>query len=140
MRTYAPNSPEAATRLLAMALIADGHCSMSEIRTLDRLGAPDALGLTAEQAKQVIDDFCADLLLGAQGDWAASTQIDAGTRRQLMAEVSDPVLGSKVRHLCEAIMLSDGHLADGEIELLDALAATWPRAATEQALPERLAA
>jgi len=137
MRAYTTNSPEAATRVLAMALIADGHCSMSEIRTLDRLGAPEALGLSPEKAKQVIDDFCADLLTGSQGDWAAATRFDATTRCQLMAEVTDPALGSKVRHICEAIMLSDGHLADGETELLDALAATWPRAAER---PKRLEA
>jgi uncharacterized tellurite resistance protein B-like protein len=128
MRSYPNNSPEAAARLLAMALVADGHYSMSEIRTLDRLGAASSLGLAPEAMKAVIDSFCEDLLLAAQGEWLGSSQIDASTRRQLLGEVSDPVLGAEVRRLCEAVMLADGHLADGEVELMDALACTWPHA------------
>ena len=126
MRSYPNNSPEAAARLLAMALVADGHYSMSEIKTLDRLGAASSLGLAPEAMKAVIDGFCEDLLLAAQGEWLGSSQIDTATRRQLLAEVSDPALGAEVRRLCEAVMLADGHLADGEVELMDALASTWP--------------
>jgi uncharacterized tellurite resistance protein B-like protein len=133
MRSYHINSPEAASRLVAMALVADGHYSMSEIKTLDRLGAASSLGLAPEAMKAVIDGFCEDLLLAAQGEWLGSSQIDATTRRQLLAEVSDPTLGAEVRRLCEAVMLADGHLADGEVELMDALARAWPLPQTAHA-------
>jgi hypothetical protein len=133
MRTYRTDSPEAAARLLAMALVADGHYAIAEIKALDRLDAPARLGLTPEAFKQVIDHFCEDLLLASHGEWLGSAAIDATTRRRLFAEVQSAALGAEVRSLCEAVMLCDGHLADGETALLDELARAWPQAATPQA-------
>jgi uncharacterized tellurite resistance protein B-like protein len=125
MRTYPTNSPQAATRLLAMALLADGNYSMTEIRALDRLEAPRRLGLPADQLKTVIDDFCQDLLNAAQGDWSGSAQLDDATRQALMNEVQDPALRWQVMELCEAVALADGHLAEGEAHMLDALLKAW---------------
>lgn len=125
MRTYPTDSPEAAARLLAMTLVADGQYSMSEIRTLDRLGAPQRLGLKPEALKGVIDGFCEDLLLAGSGQWMGSVHMDDEVRRQLMAEVQDPELQETVWQLCEAVAMADGHLADGEVELLDRMAFAW---------------
>lgn len=126
MRSYPINSPEAATRLLAMALLADGHYSITELKALDRLGAAARLGLGPESFKAVIDHFCEDLLMGSHGKWLGSAAINSATRRDLFAEVQSPALGAEVRALCEAVMLSDGHLAEGELALLDELAKAWP--------------
>ena len=125
MRTYPTNSPQAATRLLAMALVADGNYSMTEIRALDRLEAPRRLGLPADEIKSVIDDFCQDLLNAAQGDWGGSAQLDDTTRQALMNEVQDPALRLQIMELCEAVALADGHLAEGEAHMLDALLKAW---------------
>jgi len=126
MRNYRIDSPEAATRLLAMALLADGHCSVTELKALDRLGALARLGLGPECFKAVIDHFCEDLLIASHGEWQGSAAIDSATRGDLFAEVQSPTLGAEVRALCEAVMLSDGHLAEGEVALLDELAKAWP--------------
>ena len=126
MRSYPIDSPEAATRLLAMALLADGHCSITELKALDRLGAPARLGLGPECFKAVIDHFCEDLLTANHGEWRGSAGIDSATRHDLFAEVQSPTLGAEVRTLCEAVMLCDGHLAEGEVALLDELAKAWP--------------
>jgi uncharacterized tellurite resistance protein B-like protein len=126
MRSYPIDSPEAATRLLAMALLADGHYAITEIKTLDRLDAPARLGLGPEAFKAVIDHFCEDLLLATHGEWLGSAAIDSATRRSLFAEIQNPSLGAEVRALCEAVMQCDGHLADGELALLDELAKVWP--------------
>jgi hypothetical protein len=75
----------------------------------------------------VIDHLCEDLLIASHGEWQGSAAIDSATRRDLFAEVQSPTLGAEVRALCEAVMLSDGHLAEGEVELLDELAKVWPR-------------
>lgn len=125
MRTYPTNSPQAATRLLAMALVADGNYSMTEIRALDRLEAPRRLGLPADEIKAVIDLFCQDLLHAAHGDWSGSSQIDGATRQALMNEVQDPELRAQILDLCEGIALADGHLAEGEAEMLDAMVKAW---------------
>jgi hypothetical protein len=125
MKHYPVNSPEAAARVLAMAMVADGQYSMIELRALDRQNAPALLGLTPEAFKAVVDDFCEDLLLACAGQWTGT--VDADIREQLMQEITDRRLQELILQQCEALMLSDGHLADGEVELLDALSAAWRR-------------
>ncbi len=125
MRTYPSNSPQAAARLLAMALVADGNYALSEIRALDRLDAARQLGLPPQDLKAVIEAFCEDLLLGAHGEWLGSSQLDAATRQALLAEVTDPALRAKIVALCEAVVAADGHLADGETAMLDSLTRAW---------------
>jgi hypothetical protein len=125
MKAYPVNSPEAAARVLAMAMLADGQYSMTEIRSLDRQQAPERLGLSPEAFKAVVDGFCQDLLTAGGGQWSGS--VDPATREQLMAEITDRELQDLILLQCETLMLSDGHLADGEVELLDALGAAWRR-------------
>ncbi|MBL8388307.1 MAG: TerB family tellurite resistance protein [Hydrogenophaga sp.] len=125
MKAYSVNSPEAAARVLAMAMLADGQYSMTEIRSLDRQNAPARLGLTPEAFKAVVDDFCQDLLVAGGGQWTGT--VDPAVRDQLMGEIDDRALQDLILLQCETLMLSDGHLADGEVELLDALSAAWRR-------------
>ena len=125
MKAYPVNSPEAAARVLAMAMLADGQYSMTEIRSLDRQQAPARLGLESEAFKAVVDGFCEDLLLANSGQWTG--ELDPATRRQLMGEITDPALQDQILQMCEGLILADGHLADGEVDLLDALSAAWRR-------------
>lgn len=125
MRTYPTNSPQAAARLLAMALVADGNYSLTEIRALDRLRASRRLGLAPSALKQVLDTFCEDLLAAAQGRWTGSADMDDALRQQLLDEVRDPALRAQVVDLCQAIVQADGHETAGEAALLDALTRAW---------------
>ncbi|MCU0957454.1 MAG: TerB family tellurite resistance protein [Hydrogenophaga sp.] len=123
MQSYPTNSPQAAARVLAMALVADGHYSMTELKAVDRLDIPQQLGLSTEDFKAILDTFCQDLLATADGQWCAG--VPADVRQQLLSEVQDPELRSRLRQHCEAILQADGHMADSETELLDALAGSW---------------
>ncbi|MCB2018298.1 MAG: TerB family tellurite resistance protein [Hydrogenophaga sp.] len=125
MKAYSVNSPEAAARVLAMAMLADGHCSMTEIRSLDRQNAPERLGLSPQTFRTVIDGFCEDLMVSCGGQWSGT--VDPAIRKQLMAEITDRELQDLILMQSETLMLADGHLADGEVELLDELAAAWRR-------------
>ena len=125
MRAYPIDSPQAATRLLAMALVADGHYAPCELRTLDRLDASRRLGLSPQGMKTVIDTFCEELMHAQRGVWRGSADLEPALRQRLLNEVRNPRLQAEVRRLCEAIVTSDGHLADGEVELLDAMAMAW---------------
>lgn len=125
MRTYPVNSPQAAARLLAVALLADGNYALSEIKALDRLAAAKRLGLQPEELKAVIEAFCEDLLLGAQGEWLGSSQLDPATRQRLLGEVTDRALRSTIVDLCVAVVEADGHLADGETAMIDGLTRAW---------------
>lgn len=125
MQTYPHNSPEAAARVLAMALVADGQYNLPELRALDRHRIPAQLGLTAEAFKDVVDRFCRELLQAHGGQW--SGRVDDATRAQLTGEITDPHLQDLILQQCEQLILADGHLADGEVDLLDALSVAWRR-------------
>lgn len=125
MRSYPIDSPHAAARLLAMALVADGNYSFTELRALDRLGASEQLGLSPEAFKVVIETFCTDLLEAAHGEWTGSARMHEGSRQQLLNEVRDPALRARIVGLCQAVVHADGHEADGEAALLDALTRAW---------------
>jgi hypothetical protein len=125
MRAYPIDSPQAAARLLAMALVADGHYAPCELKTLDRLDASRRLGLSPQGMKTVIDTFCEELMHAQRGVWRGSADLEPALRQRLLNEVRNPRLQAEVRRLCEAIVTSDGHLADGEVELLDAMAMAW---------------
>ena len=45
MRSYPRNSPEAAARIVALVLVADGHVCRSEFDALNQLDATGQLGL-----------------------------------------------------------------------------------------------
>ena len=125
MQTYRTNSPQAAARLVAMALVSDGQYALSELQALARLDAAQRLGLSTEAFQAVIDHFCQELLQASGGVWTGV--VDNATRARLMAEVTDPALQDLIVQQCEALMLADGHLAGGEIALIDALSARWRR-------------
>jgi uncharacterized tellurite resistance protein B-like protein len=125
MRSYPIDSPQAAARLLAMALVADGNYSFTELRALDRLNAAQQLGLSPEGFKEVIETFCTDLLAAANGEWTGSARMDEGCRQQMLDEVRDPILRVRIVGLCHAVVQADGHEADGETAMLDALSRAW---------------
>ena len=62
MRSYPRNSPQAAARILALAMLSDGHLTMRELDVLDRLNAPAQLGLGRADLHAVLHGFCDDLL------------------------------------------------------------------------------
>jgi uncharacterized tellurite resistance protein B-like protein len=125
MRSYPIDSPHAAARLLAMALVADGNYSFTELRALDRLQASQQLDLSPETFKEVIETFCTDLLEAAHGEWTGSARMDESSRQQLLNEVRDPALRSRIVDLCHAVVQADGHEAEGEMAMLDALTRAW---------------
>lgn len=125
MRAYPIDSPQAATRLLAMVLLADGHNAPSEIKALDSLGASERLGLSPQGMKSVIDTYRQELMLIQPSEGEGSCGMAPETRQRLFNEVRNPRLRDEVRRLCEAIVLADGHLAGSEVAVLDAMAQAW---------------
>ena len=125
MRTYPTNSPHAAGRIVAMALLADGHLSKAELDLLDRLDVARQLGLARSELHALVHGFCEDLLASASGGWADVCRIDNATLLGLLAEIDDPALRRLVLQLCTQVVDADGHLADGESALLLAAVAHW---------------
>lgn len=125
MRHYPKNSPQAAARIVALALLADGHLCKRELDVLDQLDAHGQLGLAQDELHAVAHSFCEDLLATAHGNWGTAFQLDAGTLSQLLSDIDDPVLRRQVLALCTAIVDADQHVADGESLVLLAAVEQW---------------
>jgi hypothetical protein len=125
MRSYPRNSPEAAARIVALVLIADGHVCRSEFEVFDRLDGPRVLGLKPDGFARIVQTLCEDLLMGDHAGGAMLGAIDTATLAALMAEVDDPALRRKVLRLAVAAARADRHLADGEALVLAAARRHW---------------
>ena len=62
LRSYPHNSPEAAARIVAVALIANGKIKAVETAALNAHVCHERLGMTEAQWHGVVHDLCADLL------------------------------------------------------------------------------
>jgi uncharacterized tellurite resistance protein B-like protein len=125
MRTYPKNSPQAAARVVVLALLADGQLHKAELDMLDRLGAHAQLGLARAELQEVIDTFFEDLRETVRLSWADGSLLSPRTIRQLMDEVDDPELRLKVLRLCTELVEADGHVADSESMVLMAAVEQW---------------
>lgn len=122
MRNYPRNSPQAAARIVALALISDGHVSSSEERALESLDIAGQLGLAPAQFAQIVQTMCEDQSVAHT---PAVGQLDAAQLTTLFGEIDDTALRRKVIRLCLAVTVADNYLADGEIALLTAVFRAW---------------
>jgi uncharacterized tellurite resistance protein B-like protein len=122
MRSYPLNSPQAAARIVALALISDGHVDKRELNALDRIAAHEQLGMARDEMHAVVQTLCEDLMLAAQLCWDSAWRLDAAAMAELMAEVDDPVLWRKLMQVCESVIDADGHVSDGELTVIRAAA------------------
>jgi hypothetical protein len=128
------NSAEAAARLVALALIANGRVKPSELAVLDGLDAPDRLGLTRSQWHGVIDELCIDLLGTARcGDEGCVT---SDALHRMLDEIDDDGTRRLVVRLCSAVVHADREIDDGESFLLLAAVERWGLHPDDHALLE----
>jgi hypothetical protein len=125
MRSHPLDSPQAAGRVLAIMLIADGHVCTSELGLLQRLGAERRLGLPEGGLGVVLRELCEDLLAAGHHAGSLLERLDGHAMRSVMKEVADPRLRREVLALAQAAARSDGHLADGEAFVLGAACRYW---------------
>lgn len=125
MRSYPLNSPEAAARIVALVLIADGHVCRTEIEALKRLEVERELGLAPGAFAQVVHTLCEDLLMGASTGGSMMCSVDEATLASLLAEVDDPVLQAHVLRLASEAAEADTHLADAEAMVVAAACLQW---------------
>ncbi len=136
LRPYPVNSPHAAARIVALALIANGRIKAVETATLDALDAPGLLRLTRPQWHDVIRDLSGDLLeLTGHDDECC---ISAGLLDRVLDEVEDVAQRRIVLRLCSAVVQADCQIDDGESFVLLAAVERWGFHPDEQALLEPL--
>ncbi|HEX7931634.1 MAG TPA: TerB family tellurite resistance protein [Paraburkholderia sp.] len=143
MRTYPRNSPQAAARIVALALTSDGHVCSSEERVLDKLNIAGELGLAPSQFEQIVQTLCEDRSIALLSSAPPMGHLDAALLNTLIDEIDDSALRRKVIRLCVAVAVADDHLADGEIALLAAVFNAWGHnlkpAASRHGLPSHVA-
>ncbi len=134
MRSFPRNSPEAAARIVALVLIADGHVCRSEFDVLTQLDAAHELGLPPDGLPRAVQTLCEDLLMGSYSGGSLIAQVDESALAALMAEVDDPLLQAKILTLATAAAQADHHLAEGEALVLEAARRYWAEGVPVQAL------
>jgi uncharacterized tellurite resistance protein B-like protein len=125
MRPYPHNSPEAASRIVALTMLADGHLSRVELEALQRGSLQHAFDLAPAALHGVIQALCEDLLATAHASRGLSHAIDMATLQVLLTEVDDPELQARVLRTCIDVAEADTHLAEGEAVVLLAVAERW---------------
>lgn len=125
MRSYPRNSPQAAARIVAMTMLADGYVGRVELDILDQLGAAERLGLSRAELHNIVHAFCEDLLVGSHSNWVDASRVDERTMLQLMADIDDPDLRLKLLQLCVQVVEADQYIAHGESAVLVAAIEQW---------------
>ena len=125
MRSYPANSPQAAARIVALTVVADGDIGDAEMAWLDRLVVHEKLGLTRHELHALLDTFCEDLLSSGQLKWADACPVDERTLADLMGEIQDPALRLKLLRLCVELAEVDARVDEGESMVLVAAVEHW---------------
>lgn len=122
-RRYARNSPQAAGRILATALLANGDIKAAEWQRLAETRAFERLGLQGLQWHAVMDDLCHDLMRRAQR--GRDCLIDRRMLRAWLDEIDDPALQALVVDLCADVIEADGDVHPGESLVLRSALEQW---------------
>jgi hypothetical protein len=125
MRHYDTNSPQAAARIIAMALLAEGEWSESKVHILDRLQVHEVLGMHRSELHSVLQAFYKDMHDEAQQNWFGSSRVDPRTMTHMLAELESPWLRRTVLQLCIAIVEDDQHVSDDESLVLSEAVEQW---------------
>ncbi|CAG9247586.1 TerB family tellurite resistance protein [Paraburkholderia unamae] len=127
MRTYTCNSPQAAGRIVAIALLADGHLSSEELAAVHRARIADRLGLAPGEFGTIVQSLCEDLLTSSHLNWSDACKLDSDVMQQVMRELDDPALRAEVLTLCHVAVYADRHVAESEVALLASLGRAWQK-------------
>lgn len=134
LHPYPRDSAEAAARIVALALIANGRIKAVETAALDALQGHQRLGLTRPQWHGVIHDLCADLLGPARcGEEGC---IPSELLDRMLDEVEDDTTRRLVLRLCSAVVQADRQIDDGESFVLLAAIERWGLHPDDHALLE----
>ena len=125
MRSYPRNSPEAATRIVALVLISDGHISRTEYDALNQPDGVSAFGLAPETMHGIVQTLCEDMLMAGFDGHSILSHIEDGTLAPLLAEVDEPRLQVEVLRVARCAVNADQHHADGETAMLNAISRIW---------------
>lgn len=125
MHTYSANSPEAVSRILALAMIVDGHLSPSEVQAMHRSEYLKQVRIDDDTFDATLRELCEDLLDAAANRRAGMVEIDPRLMDDLLLDIRDPLLQIRVWRAMVDIVHADGHLDGRETTLVRRAARAW---------------
>jgi hypothetical protein len=135
-RRYPRNSPQAAGRILAIALLANGDIKDVEWQRLADIKAFERLDLHGLQWHVVLDELCEDLMSGIRP--GRDCLIDGPTLAAWLDEIDDARLQALVIQLCAQVIEADGEVQPGESLVLRSALERWVLPMEDQACVEPL--
>lgn len=123
MRSYLINSPEARARLLALAMVVDGHLAPSELRVLEESPVLQELGIDWTLFTVVLDELCEDMLDSTVRDGAV--EIGPALQDELLDEITDTAVQRRLLVAMLDIVEADARVAHGERLLVNRAGQRW---------------
>jgi hypothetical protein len=132
MRRYPPDSPEAAARVVALTLLADGAVSRAELSSLARFDIYRRLGLDHARMQAVLEELARDLYEFGVPAWEYDGGLHPLVVECVLEGVTDPRLRAEIYGICRDVAESDSPLSSGEEALLRLASMRWRLAAFTQ--------
>ena len=126
MRQYATDSAQAAARILALTILADGGLDQAELNSVTRSEAARRLQIAEADFEQVLQEYCQDLLQGADYLDGIALRLAPEVLRGLLDEIRDPAFQQLILRTMHDIVEADGITTEEEVALLSQTAAAWP--------------
>ena len=134
LRSYPHNSPEAAARIVAVALVANGEIKAIETAALNAHGCHRRLGMTEAQWDGVVRDLCADLHGSARS--VEERCVSGEMLAHMLREVDDDSTRRTVLKLSCAVVYADRCVEAEESLVLLAMSEHWGLHPEDHALLE----
>ena len=134
LRSYPHNSPEAAARIVAVALVANGEIKAIETAALNAHGCHRRLGMTEAQWDGVVRDLCADLHGSARS--VEERCVSGEMLAHMLREVDDVSTRRTVLKLSCAVVYADRCVEAEESLVLLAMSEHWGLHPEDHALLE----
>jgi len=125
MHAYPANSPEAVSRILALAMIVDGHVSPSEVHAMHRASFLEQVKVDDNTFDRTLRQLCEDLLGAAANRHAGMVEIAPSLLDDLLLDIRDPLLQICLWKTMVDIVQADGHLDSRETTLVRRAARAW---------------
>jgi uncharacterized tellurite resistance protein B-like protein len=130
MRQYATDSAQAAARILAVTILADGGLDQAEVNSATRSEAARRLQIVEADFGCVLQDYCQDLLQGADYLDGVALRLAPEVLRLLLNEIRDPGFQQLILQTMHDIVDADGISTEEEMALLSQTAKAWSTSAT----------
>ena len=125
MRHYPSDSPEAMTRVVALALLADGAIDPGELEALKGSACCFRLGLDTCRFEQIVDEFCDDLLVCGNRKPTGQYDLSEECVHGLLDDINDPKLREQALGIMLDIISADGVLVHEETALIAQVIDCW---------------